>query len=83
MSNAIKANKAEKMCIRFTVSGDCIEYNGNVNTPGVDLTTIKCLLNSIISTLDARFMTMDIKDFYLNNPMEQYEYMHIPVKDIP
>ena len=28
-------------------------------------------------------MTMDIKDFYLNNPMERYEYMHIPIKDIP
>ena len=28
-------------------------------------------------------MMMDIKDFYLNNPMEWYEYMRIPVKDIP
>ena len=26
---------------------------------------------------------MDIKDFYLNNPMEVFEYMRIPVKDIP
>ena len=37
----------------------------------------------MISTPDARFMTMDIKDFYLNNPTEWYEYMLIPVKDIP
>ena len=28
-------------------------------------------------------MTIDIKDFYLNTLMEQYEYMHIPVKHIP
>jgi hypothetical protein len=26
---------------------------------------------------------MDIKDFYLNNPTEWYEYMRIPIKDIP
>ena len=46
-----------------------IEYDGKVSTPGADLTTIKCLLNSVISTVGARFMAMDIKDFYLNNPM--------------
>jgi hypothetical protein len=28
-------------------------------------------------------MTVDIKDFYLNTPMDRYEYMKIPVKDIP
>ena len=72
------------MRIRFTVGRDRIKYDGNVvSTPGADLTSVKCLLNSVISTLDARFMTMDIKDFYLNNPMEQYEYMRIPIKDIP
>ena len=80
---AEKPNKAEKLRIRFTVSGDRIEYDSNVSTPGADLTTVKCLLNSVISTPDARFMTMDIKDFYLNNPMERYEYLRITVEDIP
>jgi hypothetical protein len=28
-------------------------------------------------------MTRDLKDFYLNTPMERYEYMHIPIKVIP
>ena len=68
------------MRIRFTVRGDRIEYDGNISAPGADLT--KCLPNSIISTVDARFVTMDIKDFYLNDPMEWYEYMRIPIKDI-
>ena len=80
---AKKPNKEEKLRIRFTVGSDRIEYNGNVSTPGADLTTAKCLLNSVISTPDARFMTKDIKDFYLNNPMERYEYMRIPVNMIP
>jgi hypothetical protein len=28
-------------------------------------------------------MTIDIKDFYLNNPMSRYEYMRIPLDVIP
>ena len=80
---AEKPHKVESKRIRFTVGGDRIVYDGNVSTPTADLTTVKCLLNSVISTKGARFMTMDIKDFYLNNPMERYEYMRIPMKDIP
>ena len=28
-------------------------------------------------------MTADLKDFYLNTPMESYEYMQYPVSSIP
>jgi predicted ATP-grasp superfamily ATP-dependent carboligase len=28
-------------------------------------------------------MTGDLKDFYLNTPMECYEYVHIPIEVIP
>ena len=80
---AEKPNKVETKRIRFTVGGDRIVYEGKVSTPTADLTTVKLLLNSVISTKGARFMTVDIKDFYLNNPMETFEYMRIPVKDIP
>jgi hypothetical protein len=42
-------------------------------------------VNSVlVSTTDAKFMTVDIKDFlYLNTPMNWYEYMHISVKGTP
>jgi hypothetical protein len=80
---ALKPNKSEPKRIRFTVGGDRIVYNGKVSTPTADLTTVKCLFNSVISTPGAKFMTVDIKDFYLNTPMARYEYMRIPVKDIP
>ena len=79
----LKPNKAEKRRVRFTVGGDKLHYSGNVSTPTADLTVVKCLLNSVVSTPNARFLTVDIKDFYLNTPMTQYEYMHIPVKYIP
>eukprot|EP00804_Cyclotella_cryptica_P014914 CCRYP_000543-RD/>CCRYP_000543-RD protein AED:0.32 eAED:0.31 QI:0/-1/0/1/-1/0/1/0/482 len=45
--------------------------------------TVKILLNSIISTLNAKFMTIDIKDFYLNTPMARPEYMRLKLSDIP
>jgi hypothetical protein len=80
---ALRPEKPNPHWVRFTISGDHIQYDGDVSTKTADLTTIKILLNSVISTSDARFMTFDLKDFYLNTPMEQYEYMHIPVAIIP
>ena len=54
-----------------------------MGTPTEDMTLIKILLNSIISTKDARCVTSDIKDFYLNTPMKRYKYMHLKLADIP
>ena len=56
-------------CTRLTVGGNLIAYQGNCGTPTVDLLTVKMLLNSVISTPEAKFMTIDIKDFYLNTPI--------------
>jgi hypothetical protein len=75
--------KAETKRIRFTVGGNRIDYPGKVSTQTADLTTVKLLLNSVLSTPGARFATADISNFYLNNPMERFEYMQIPVRDIP
>lgn len=78
-----KPNKEEKHRIRFTCGGDRIVYPGNVSTETADLTTAKLLFNSVLSTPGAKFAAFDIKNFYLNNPMERYEYMYIPTRDIP
>jgi hypothetical protein len=67
-----RPQKAEPERIRFTVGGNFIEYHGKVSTPTAHLTTIKLLLNSIISTPNACFMTADIKEFYLNTPMSRF-----------
>ena len=48
-----------------------------------NLLTVKLQINSIISTAGAKFMTMDIKDFYLNTPMVRYKYMRIKLADMP
>ena len=68
---------------RLTVGGDRIDYPFPVSTPTADLTTFKCLVNSVLSTPNAKFMTADIRDFYLNTPMTRYEYMKLPINVIP
>ena len=64
---------------RLTVGGNIIDYPGDCSAPTSDLTMAKMLINSVISTLDARFMVMDVKNvyLYLHTPMERKEYMLI------
>ena len=47
------------------------------------LTTVKLLLNSIISTPGARFSCIDIKNMYYGAPMDKYEYMKVKLSEIP
>jgi len=68
---------------RLVAGGDRVHYPGDAGTPTADLLTVKLLLNSIISTPNAKFMTLDIKDFYLNTPMARYEYMRLRLADMP
>jgi hypothetical protein len=68
---------------RLVVGGDRINYPGDCGTPTADLLTVKLLLNSIVSTLNAKFFTMDIKDSYLNTPLKRYEYIRLKLLDIP
>ena len=44
---------------------------------------VKLLINSIISIQRATFMTMDIKNFYLQIPLTNYEFDKIKFKDFP
>eukprot|EP00957_Ditylum_brightwellii_P122560 9346270-Ditylum_brightwellii.AAC.1 len=79
----IRPQKAETHCIRLTVGGNLIQYPGKVHIPTADMDVAKLMFNSIISTPNAKFCTIAIKNFYLNTPMQHYEYMHIPIKLIP
>jgi hypothetical protein len=80
----IRPEKLDKLNMTRLVAGvDRVHYPGNAGTPTANLLTIKILINSIISTADTKFMTMDIKDFYLNTPMARYQYMRLHIADMP
>jgi hypothetical protein len=76
---ADKPRKAEPRRVRMTVGGDKVDYPGQVSTKTTDLITAKILFNSVLSTALARFMCIDLKDFYLNNILPRKEYIRIPV----
>jgi hypothetical protein len=73
-----RAQKSDPYRIRITVCGDQIHFAGETFTPNADIATSKVLFNSVISTPGAKFMTIDIKDFYLSTDMPDFEYMWLP-----
>ncbi len=79
----LKPNKEEKHRTQLMAGEDRINYPEDMGTPSADMTPVKILLNSVISTKDARCMTLDIKDFYPITPMKRYKYMRLKLADIP
>ena len=74
--------KSEKFRVRLTVGGDRLQYPDDTASPAATLLETTLLLNSTISqsAQGARFMTLDIKDFFLQTVMERPEYMKIHSK---
>jgi hypothetical protein len=79
----IKDHKEKKEPTRLTVGGDQIEYPGDKSTRTAGLTTAKILINSVFSTLGAKFLVIDIKNFYLNTLLGRFEYMVINLSSLP
>ena len=65
--------------IRGTIGGDRIHYSGDTKANTAAMPVVKMLLQSTISE-DAQWMTIDIKDFYLNTLLPRSEYLSIPLK---
>ena len=63
----------------MTAGGNLIKYPGELTTRTADLVTSKVLWNSVLSTENAKFMGLDIGNFYLETPIELYEYMKMPL----
>ena len=57
--------------IRITAGGNLINYPGELTTKMAELTTSKLMWNSVLSTKGARYMCLDIKNFYLTAPLDR------------
>ncbi len=79
----VRQEKAESNQMRFTVEEDRINYPGKVATPTAEMLVAKILFNSVIFTKGARFMTMDISNFYLMTPLRRPEFIWTKLSDIP
>ena len=78
-----RPEKEDPYIVRLTVDGDRLTCPWDCSTPTVDIITVKLLLNSIVSIPGAKFMSINIKNFYLNTPMPRYEYMRLKLSDLP
>ena len=77
--------KSELYRIRLVAGGDKLTYDGDAGAPAASLLETKLMINSVISDAKdgARFMSCDLKDFFLATPMVNPEYMRILYKYIP
>jgi hypothetical protein len=76
-----RGDNADRTCV--TIGGNNIAYPGDVGTPTGLIELIKLLVNSVLSQRNARLATMDLKNFYLNTPLDRPEYIRIKLADIP
>jgi hypothetical protein len=78
-----RSEKTDPYRTRITMGGNLVNYPDDCGTPTADLLTVKLLFNNIISTPNCKFMTIDIKDFYLMTPMDRYEYFRMKLEVFP
>ena len=84
----IREHKAVKERVRIVatptaVGGGKVNYAGKTTTRTVEVSTVKMHLQSVLSTPGAKYMTLDISDFYLATLMKDYEYGRLKVDYIP
>ena len=79
----VRPQKSEKEWTRLTVGGNLINLPDPVTTCTCDLVTFKMHINSTLSRTKRKYCSFDVKNFYLNTPMEHSEYMKIPLAHIP
>jgi hypothetical protein len=78
-----KPRKKQNERVRLTVGGDRLDYYGEVSASTADIATFKILINSTLSTENAKMMMMDITKYYLGTPLPRYEYMRMLLSSIP
>jgi hypothetical protein len=69
--------------IRITAMGNLVSYDGELSVRTADINTAKIHWNSVISNESAKYMCIDIKNFYLTAKLEYFEYMKIPFALFP
>ncbi len=71
----VRLEKDDPNRTRITIGGNCICYPGNIGTNTASLKLVKLLLNNVLSRKGACFSSIDLKNFYLDTPMPDQEYV--------
>ena len=65
IEHSIRPSKKETHITRITVGRNVLKCYVNASAKMANLTTLKLLINSVVSTPKAKFMTFDIKNYNL------------------
>ena len=67
------------------VGGDKLPYKADAGSPASNLIKTKILVNIILSDAykGAKFLSCDLKDFFLASPTTQPEYMRVLITHFP
>jgi hypothetical protein len=75
--------KADPNCTRITIGGNTINYTGDCGTKTGSIKTFKLVINSVLSTPNAKLLTANLANFYLGTPLDCQEYAQIKLNVIP
>ncbi len=78
-----RTQKEDPNRIRITAGGNLIKCDEEVSVRTADINTATLHWNSVISTIGARYMCLDIGNFYLTAALEYFEYMKMPLALFP
>ena len=69
----------------MTAGGNCLDYPDDTISPTVSIIDANIHFNSTISYAKrrARYMTLDIKNYYLGSPMHNKQFLRIHQSMIP
>ena len=68
---------------RITISGGHVLVPFDVSTPTGSLELVKLVTNSLLYRPNAQFYAFEIKNFCLDTPMKNPEYVRVKLEDIP
>ena len=83
MVREYRPDKDEPNRTRIKISGVHILVPFDVYTPTGSLELVKPMINIVLSRQNAQFFAFDIKNVYLDTPMEKPEYVRVKLEDIP
>ena len=78
----LRPKQSDPNYTRITIAGQNITYPVDVKTKTASFDLIKLLINSVFSRKGAKFVTFDIKIFYLQTPLDRPEYFCIKLSNI-
>ena len=75
--------KEETNWTRLTIGGSNTVTAIDCGTPKANLLTVKLFFNSVVSTPGAKFLELDLKDFYLNTPVDCPDFLQMKLDNFP